>query len=127
VEARAVKLATMEGERTRPAVPSHRESTATESATAESPAHGARAHAATMRGHTTTVATTAVSATTVATTAVSATAVSTAAVSAAATTRRRNGWGKRNRRTDCNGGGKSHDALSEHDSASLVPSPPRRS
>jgi hypothetical protein len=63
----------------------------------------------------------------VSTAAVSTAAVSTAAVSAAATTRRRNGWGKRNRRTDCNGGGKSHDALSEHDSASLVPSPPRRS
>ena len=37
------------------------------------------------------------------------------AVSAAAT-RRRNGWGKGNRRTDCNGGGENHDALSEHGS-----------
>jgi hypothetical protein len=57
-----------------------------------------------MRGHTTMRAHPAVSA-----------AVSTTTVSAAAT-RRRNGWGKGNRRTDCNGGGESHDALSEHGS-----------
>jgi len=57
-----------------------------------------------MRGHTTMRAHPAVSA------AVSTTTVSTTA------TRRRNGWGKGNRRTDCNGGGESHDALSEHGS-----------
>jgi len=62
-----------------------------------------------MRGHTSMRAHPAVSA------AVSTTTVSTATVSAAAT-RRRNGWGKGNRRTDCNGGGESHDALSEHGS-----------
>src|SRR6516162_5562014 len=77
VEACAMKLAAMEGERTRRAVPSHRESTATESATAESPTHGVRAHP-TMRAHATVSA------------AVS-TTVSAATVSAAAT-RRRNGW-----------------------------------
>jgi len=96
------KLAAMEGERTRPAVPSHRESTATESATAESPTHGVRAHP-TMRAHAT------VSAAAVSTT------VSAATVSAAAT-RRRNGWSKGDRRADCGGGGKDPDALSEHGS-----------
>jgi len=98
----------MQGERTRPAVPNHCESTAAESAAGESPTHGVGAHSA-MRGHTTMRAHPAVSA------AVSTTTVSTATVSAAAT-RRRNGWGKGNRRTDCNGGGESHDALSEHGS-----------
>jgi hypothetical protein len=43
------------------------------------------------------------------------TTVSAATVSAAAT-RRRNGWSKRDRRADCGGGGKDHDALSEHGS-----------
>jgi hypothetical protein len=108
VEACAVKLAGMEGERTRPAVPDHGESTAAESAAAESTAaeaatHGMRAHPA-MRAHPT------VSAAAVSTTAVPTTAVS------AASTRRRNGWSKGNRRTDCNGRGESHDALSEHGS-----------
>src|SRR5262245_41521810 len=114
-----MKLAAVEGKRPRPAVPSHRESTATESATAESPTHGVPAHP-TMRGHT------AVSATAVSATAVSATAVSTTAVSAtavsAATTRRRNGRGKGDRRGDCGGGGNGHEALCKHDSASLVSS-----
>jgi hypothetical protein len=64
-----------------------------------------------MRGHTTMRAHPAVSAA-----AVSTTTVSTATAVSAATTRRRNGWGKGNRRTDCNGGGESHDALSEHGS-----------
>jgi hypothetical protein len=64
-----------------------------------------------MRGHTTMRAHPAVSAATVSATAT----VSTTTVSATAT-RRRNGWGKGNRRTDCNGGGESHDALSEHGS-----------
>src|SRR5262249_17059635 len=41
VEACAMKLAAVEGKRPRPAVPSHREFTATESATAESPTPGA--------------------------------------------------------------------------------------
>jgi len=105
VEACAVKLAaTMERERTRPAVPNHGESTAAESAT-----HGMRAHPA-MRAHPTVRAHSTVSAAAVSTTAVPTTAVS------AATTRRRNGWSKGNRRTDCNGGGESHDALSEHGS-----------
>jgi hypothetical protein len=122
VEACAVKLAAaMEGERTRPAVPTHRESTAAESTTTESATHSVRAHTTSMRGHTT-----AVSATAVSTTTVSATTVSTTAVSAA-TTRRRNGWSKGDRRADCGGGGNGHDALSEHDSASLVSSPPSRS
>jgi len=61
-----------------------------------------------MRGHTTMrAAHTTVSATVPA-------AVSTTV--STATTRRRNGWGKGNRRADCNGGGESHDALSEHGS-----------
>ena len=107
-----MKLAAIKGERTRPAVPSHRESTATESVTAESPTHGVRAHP-TVRGHTT------VSTTTVSTAAVSAATVS------AATTRRRNGRGKGDRCSDC-GGGNGHEALCKHDSASLVPSPPRQ-
>jgi hypothetical protein len=69
-----------------------------------------------MRGHTTMRAHPAVSAATVSATATVSTAtVSTTTVSATAT-RRRNGWGKGNRRTDCNGGGESHDALSEHGS-----------
>jgi hypothetical protein len=76
---------------------------AAESTAAEAATHGVGAHSA-MRGHTTMRAHPAVSA-----------AVSTTTVSAAAT-RRRNGWGKGNRRTDCNGGGESHDALSEHGS-----------
>jgi hypothetical protein len=41
--------------------------------------------------------------------------VSTTAVSAAAA-RRRNGWSKGDRCADCGGGGKHHDALSEHGS-----------
>jgi hypothetical protein len=52
---------------------------------------------------------------TVPTTTVPTTTVSAATVSAAAT-RRRNGWSKRDRRADCGGGGKDHDALSEHGS-----------
>jgi hypothetical protein len=103
----------MEGERTRPAVPNHCESAAAESAAGESPTH-VRAHSA-MRGHTTMPAHSAVSAAAVSTTTVSTATVSTATVSAT-TTRRRNGWGKGNRRTDCNGGGEHHDALSEHGS-----------
>jgi hypothetical protein len=94
----------MDSERTRPAVPNHCESTAAESAAGESPTHGVPSHPA-MRGHTTMRAHSAVSATAVSTTAVSTTA-----------TRRRNGWGKGNRRADCNGGGENHDALSEHGS-----------
>jgi hypothetical protein len=99
----------MQGERTRPAVPTHRESAAAKSAAAESPTHGVRAHPA-MRGHTTMRAHPTVSAATVSTTVSSTTTVS------ATATRRRNGWGEDNRRTDCNGGGESHDALSEHGS-----------
>jgi hypothetical protein len=113
VEACAVKLAaTMEGERTRRAVPTHREPAATESTAAEAAAHGVPTHP-TMRAHST-VSAAAVS-TTVSTATVSATTVSATTVSAAAT-RRRNGWSKRDRRADCGGGGKHHDALSEHDS-----------
>jgi hypothetical protein len=98
VEACAVKLAaTMEGERTRRAVPTHREPAAAESTAAEAATHGVGAHPA-MRADST----------------VSAAAVSTT-VSAAAT-RRRNGWSKGDRRADCGGGGKDHDALSEHGS-----------
>jgi hypothetical protein len=68
------------------------ESTAAESASHGVPAHPTmRAHPA-MRAHTTTTTTTA----------------------SAAAARRRNGWGKGDHRTDCNGGGESHDALSEH-------------
>jgi hypothetical protein len=115
VEACAVKLAaTMEGERTRPAVPTHREATAAESTSAEAATHCVRAHP-TMRGHTTAASATAVSTATVSTTAVSTTAVSAATVSAAAA-RRRNGWSKGDRRADCGGGGKHHDGLSEHGS-----------
>jgi hypothetical protein len=99
----------MQGENTRPAVPTHREPAAAESTAAEAATHGVGAHSA-MRGHTTMRAHPAVSAA-----AVSTTTVSTATVSAAAT-RRRNGWGKGNRRADCNGGGENHDAPSEHDS-----------
>jgi hypothetical protein len=103
-----VKLAaTMEGERTRRAMSTHREPAAAESAAAEAATHGVGAHPA-MRADST------VSAAAVSTT-VSTTTVSTATVSAAAT-RRRNGWSKRDRRGDCSGGGKDHDALSEHGS-----------
>jgi len=109
VETCAVKLTGMEGERTPAAVPNRCEPTAAESTAAEAATHGVRAHSA-MRGHTTMRAHP-----TVSTAAVSTTTVSTATMSAA-TTRRRNGWGKGNRRTDCNGGGESHDALSEHGS-----------
>src|SRR5262249_122248 len=115
----ACELAAMDGERTRPAVPNHCESTAAESAAGESATH-VRAHSA-MRGHTTMRAHPAVSAAvstpTVSPTALPATAVS-AAAGAAGATRGRNGWGKGNRRADCNGGGEGHDALSEH---GLVP------
>jgi len=103
VEAYAVKpAATMESDRTRRAVPTHREPAAAESAAAEAATHGVPAHPA-MRAHST------VSAAAVSTT------VSAATVSAAAT-RRRNGWSKGDRRADCGGGGKDHDALSEHGS-----------
>jgi hypothetical protein len=119
VEACAVKLAAMEGERTRPAVPTHREATAAESTSAEAATHCVRAHP-TMRGHTT-----AASATTVSTAAVSTAAVSTTAVSAAAA-RRRNGWSKGDRCADCGGGGKHHDALSEHGSVLLPEARPHR-
>jgi len=116
VEASVVKpAAAMEGERTRPAVPSHRESAAAESASAEPATHSVRAHTATMRGHGNAVSATAMSAAAVSTTTVS------------AGTGRGNGWGKGDRCTDCGGGGNAHEALSEHDSASLVPSPPSRS
>jgi hypothetical protein len=108
VEACAVKLAaTMEGERTRRAMSTHREPAAAESAAAEAATHGVGAHPA-MRADST------VSAAAVSTT-VSTTTVSAATVSAAAT-RRRNGWSKGDRRADCGGGGKDHDALSEHGS-----------
>jgi hypothetical protein len=103
VDACAVKLAaTMEGERTRRTMPTHREPAAAESTAAEAATHGAPAHPA-MRADST------VSAAAVSTT-VSATTVS------AAATRRRNGWSKGDRRADCGGGGKDHDALSEHGS-----------
>jgi hypothetical protein len=92
----------MEGERTRRAVPTHREPAAAESTAAEAATHGVGAHPA-MRADST-VSAAAVSAT-----------VPTTTVSAAAT-RRRNGWSKRDRRADCGGGGKDHDALSEHGS-----------
>jgi hypothetical protein len=107
-----VKLAAMEGERTRPAVPTHREAAAAESTSTEAATHCVRAHP-TMRADST-VSAAAVS-TTVSTTTVSAATVSTTAVSAAAA-RRRNGWSKGDRRADCGGGGKHHDALSEHGS-----------
>jgi hypothetical protein len=88
-------------------VPNHCESTAAESTTGESAAHRVRAHAATrthrVRGH----------AATRTHTATMRAAVSTP-VSAA--TRGCNGWGKGDRRTDRGGGGKGHDALSEHGS-----------
>jgi hypothetical protein len=109
VDACAVKLAaTMEGERTRRTVPTHREPAAAESTAAEAAAHGVGAHPA-MRADST-VSAAAVSTAVSTTTTVSATTVS------AATTRRRNGWSKGDRRADCGGGGKDHDALSEHDS-----------
>jgi hypothetical protein len=81
----------MEGERTRPTVPNHCESTTAESAT-----YRVRAHAAT-RAHTATVSA----------------AVSTTPMSAAAT-RGCNGWGKGDRRTDCGDGGKGRHVFSEH-------------
>ena len=113
MDACAVKLAaTMEGERTRRTMPTHREPAAAESTAAEATTHGAGAHPA-MRADST-VSAAAVS-TTVSTATVSATTVSATTVSAAAT-RRRNGWSKRDRRADCGGGGKHHDALSEHGS-----------
>jgi len=117
VEAPVVKAAAaMEGECTGHSVPTDGASTAAESASTDSATHGVCAHTATMRGHGN---------------AVSATAMSTAAVStttvSAATTRRRNSRGKGDRGTDCGGGGNGHEALSEHDSASLVPSPCSRS
>jgi hypothetical protein len=87
-------------------VPADGESAAAESASAEPATHGVRAHTATMRGHGT---------------------VSATAMSAAATTRRGNSRGKGDRCTDCGDGGNGHEALSEHDSASLVPSPRSRS
>jgi len=148
VEAPVVKAAAaMEGECTGHTVPTDGESTAAESASTDSATHSACAHTATMRGHgnavsataavsTTTVSTAAVSTTTVSTAAVSTTTVSTAAMStaavstttvSAATTRRRNSRGKGDRCTDRGGGGNGHQALSEHDSASLVPSPCSRS
>jgi hypothetical protein len=109
VEACAVKLAaTMEGERTRRAAPTHREPAAAESTAAEAAAHGVGAAHPAMRADST------VSAAAVSTT-VSTTTVSAATVSAPAT-RRRNGWSKGHRRADCGGGGKHHDALSEHGS-----------
>src|SRR5262249_45587806 len=111
VEASVVKLAAMEGERTRPTVPADGESAAAESASAEPATHGVRAHTATMRSHPT----------------VSATCVSATTVSASAATRRGNSRGKGDRCTDCGDGGNGHEALSEHDSASLVPSPRSRS
>src|SRR5215831_8639774 len=46
----ACELAAMDGERTRPAVPNHCESTAAESAAGESPTYGVGGHTA-MRGH----------------------------------------------------------------------------
>jgi hypothetical protein len=92
----------MEGERTRRTMPTHREPAATESTAAEAATHGVPTHPA-MR------ADSAVAAAAVSTT-VSATTV------AAAATRRRNGWSKGDRRADCGGGGKDHDALSEHGS-----------
>jgi hypothetical protein len=116
VEARVAKLAAVQGERTRPTVPADGESAATESASAEPATHGVRAHTATMRGHGT-----------VSATAMSAAAVSTTTVSASAATRRGNSRGKGDRCTDCGDGGNGHEALSEHDSASLVPSPRSRS
>jgi hypothetical protein len=104
VDACAVKLAaTMEGERTRRTMPTHREPAAAESTAAEAATHGAPAHPA-MRADST-----------VSTTVSTTTTVSAATVSAAAT-RRRNGWSKGDRRADCGGGGKDHDALSEHGS-----------
>jgi hypothetical protein len=129
VEACAVKLAAMEGERTRPAVPTHREATAAESTSAEAATHCVRAHP-TMRGHTTaasatTVSTAAVSTAAVSTTTVSATSVAAATVAAAAA-RRRNGWSKGDRCADCGGGGKHHDALSEHGSVLLPEARPHR-
>jgi hypothetical protein len=120
VEASVVKLAAMEGERTRPTVPADGESAAAESASAEPATHGVRAHTATMRSHTT------VSTTTVSTTTVSASAVSATTVSASAATRRGNSRGKGDRCTDCGDGGNGDEALCEHDSASLVPSPRNR-
>jgi hypothetical protein len=92
----------MEGERTRRTMPTHREPAAAESTAAEAATRGVPTHPA-MRADST------VSAAAVSTT------VSAATVSAAAT-RRRNGWSKGDRRADCGGGGKDHDALSEHGS-----------
>src|SRR5262249_54640830 len=105
VEASVVKRAAMEGERTRPTVPADGQSAAAESPSAGPATQGVRAHTAPMRSHTT----------------VSATTVS------AAATRRGNSRGKGDRCTDCGDGGNGHEALSEHDSASLVPSPRSRS
>jgi hypothetical protein len=107
VEAWTVDLAaTMEGERTRRTMPTHREPAAAESTAAEAATCGVPTHP-TMRADSTVSA--AVSTT------VSATTVSATTVSAAAT-RRRNGWSKGDRRADCGGGGKDPDALSQHGS-----------
>src|SRR5262249_13726243 len=121
VEASVVKrAAVMEGERTRPAVPSHRESTATESATAESATHGVPAHPS-MRGHTT------VSATTPRIPPPPRPPPSSPHPAVPPpTTRRRNGRGKGARCSDWGGGGNSHESLCKHDSASLVLSPPKQ-
>jgi hypothetical protein len=106
VDACAVNLAaTVEGERAPRTMPTHREPAAAESTAAEAATHGVPTHPA-MRADST------VSAAAVSTT-VSATTVSPATVSAAATCRG-NGWSKGDRRADCGGGGKDHDALSEH-------------
>jgi hypothetical protein len=122
VEAPVVKAAAaMEGECTSRTVPTDGESTAAESASTDSATHSVCAHTATMRGHGNAVSATAMSAAAVSTAAVSTTTVS------AATTRRRNSRGKGDRCTDRGGGGNGYEALSEHDSASLVPSPCSRS
>jgi hypothetical protein len=127
VEAPVVKsAAAMDGECTGHTVPTDGESTAAKSASTDSATHGVCAHTATMRGHGNAVSATAVSTAAMSTAAVSTATVSTTTVSAA-TTRRRNSRGKGDRCTDCGGGGNGHEALSEHDSASLVPSPCSRS
>jgi len=93
-------------------MPTHREPAAAEPTAAEAATHGAPAHPA-MRADST-VSTT-----------VSTTTVSAATVSAAAT-RRRNSWSKGDRCADCGGGGKHHDALSEHGSVLLPEARPHR-
>src|SRR5262249_48797122 len=115
----ACELAAMDGERTRPAVPNHCESTAAESAAGESPTYGVGAHPA-MRGHTTMRAPPALPAPALSTPRAPHPPPPPAppAPGPAPATRRRNGWGKGTRRADCNGGGENHDALSEHGSVS---------